>query len=288
MLEQKNHNRGKTSRHPNFRYEHDSVWSSLPMRLIIVVSLTFVIVLAYDQFHGKRNLQAVTANPPRPSSEGLAEPATKPTNLDVSTTARQTQAANRTDNTKTVNVAQQPRQMPANPPPIPAEKVFETYQYVMEKDSFGNMMGLGSINGKNVMFLADTGATTVVVPEKLANKIGLRKGVPIPFKTGGGVIVHYATTLDSLTLGKIEIRNVAAAINPAMQDEFVLLGMSALGLMDVQIDRGNLVLKYRASPSDAVEPKPIVNDEPFKRSYKDCAKQGNKFDKNTLDCLNGK
>ena len=158
----------------------------------------------------------------------------------------------------------------------------------MERDRFGNMVGSGFINGKNVNFLADTGATMVVIPEKIAQQIGLKKGAAVPFKTGGGVIMHYVTNLDTLTLGRIEMRNVAAAINPAMQDEIVLLGMSALGLMDIQMEQGNMVLKYKTTDTETDEgPEPVI-DEPFKRSYKDCAGQGNKYDQKTLDCLRGK
>jgi hypothetical protein len=104
------------------------------------------------------------------------------------------------------------------------------------------------------------------------------------FNTGGGSVTHYATTLDRMTLGQIELRNVEAAINPAMQQEVVLLGMNVLGLLDMQLEQGKLVLKYQqASASEG-----IVVEEAFKRSSRDCVSHGNKFDRQTLDCLKGK
>ncbi len=284
-MEQKNNSRGKANRHPNFRQEHDFAWSSLPMRLIFVVGFLFFVVLGYDQLRGNKNTSPANLSP---SVDGPADTAApnKPSPAKPKM-AKPTGMPNHAEATDSANTARA-RQVSANPQQSPDEKLFETMQFVMEKDSLGNIIGMGSINGKNVRFLADTGATMVVVPEKVANQIGLRKGAPIPFKTGGGIIIHYSTTLDTLTLGQIEIRNVAAAINPAMQDEIVLLGMSALGLMDMQMEKGNLILRYTSPFHDAVEPKPNIKDEPFKRSYKDCVKQGNKFDKKTLDCLEGK
>ena len=173
------------------------------------------------------------------------------------------------------------------PTPVPPELKGGTVQYVMQKDGNGNIFGFGAINGRQVRFLADTGANVVVVPEKLALGLGLSKGAPIAFKTGGGVIVHHATSLDSLSLGQIEMHHIPAAINPAMQDEIVLLGMSALGLMDMHMVQGNLVLTYKA-PITEIANQPAIRDEPFKRSSKDCAVQGNKFDQKALDCLRGK
>ena len=128
----------------------------------------------------------------------------------------------------------------------------------------------------------------MVIPEKLAQRIGLKKGAEMLFGTAGGSVIHHATTLDTLTLGRIEIRNVAAVINPAMREDFVLLGMSALGLMDMQLEQGKLVLKYKPAniPEEAGESSP--DEEPFKRTVKECVGQGNKFDKETLACLRGK
>lgn len=173
------------------------------------------------------------------------------------------------------------------PSPAEEEKPDTTVSFVMELNRSNNFMGQGSINGKQVTLLADTGASHVVVPEKIAQSIGLKKGQAMAFKTGGGTVPHYATTLDTLILGRIEMRNVPAAINPAMQEDFVLLGMSALALMDMQLDQGKLVLKYKPAESTAVAGDSARTVEPFRRSIKDCARKGNQFDRATLDCLKG-
>lgn len=93
------------------------------------------------------------------------------------------------------------------------------------------------INQKSVTLLADTGASVVVVPEKIAKKIGLRSGKPMQFRTAGGLVTNYATTLDNLTIGPIQIRNVEAVINPSMHEDFALLGMNVLALLHMTQQR---------------------------------------------------
>ncbi|MFZ4703148.1 MAG: retropepsin-like aspartic protease family protein [Candidatus Methylumidiphilus sp.] len=288
-MEQKNHYRDKANRHPNFRHEQDSIWSSFSVRLALLVGVLFCAVLGYDHLR-KRGGEAIpddhtsslmaTNNPPPDS------PTDDPAEKTRSAINQRVKLPNFVKADTPANLSR-PLQKAEIPPTSSFDKSATIYQYIMDRDSLGNIIGMGKINGVVVRFLADTGATTVVVPERLANQIGLKKGASIPYKTGGGIVVHYATTLDSLTLGQIEMRHVAAAINPSMQDEFVLLGMSALGLMDMQMDQGNLVLKYKASAPEGGETQPVA-DVPFKHSYRECVKGGNKFDKETLDCMRGK
>ena len=254
------------------------------MRLAWGMALLFCGVLAYDRLWGK------SATPPiATTAQAQLTLAAANADLPVATAAQSakkplTQA--RKPEPGIVYGATKPHRAEDEASQPPADESLVTVQYIMERDGAGNIIGYGFINGKAVRFLADTGATTVVVPEKIAQQLGLKKGNPLPFKTGGGIIIHHTTTLDTLTLGKIEMHNVAAAINPAMQDDLVLLGMSALELMDVQMEKGNLVLKYKGSAAGAAYQAPVI-DKPFKRSYKDCARQGNQFDQKTLDCLKG-
>jgi aspartyl protease family protein len=284
-LEQKNPYR-KTNRHANFRSKPDTLGFGMHVWLVVAVGVLFLIVMAYDRLRERENdpasrlaspKLAETSTPSEPSTDGARQAMSKPDHpVKLSASSVMVASPNPV-----------PHRVPENPPPAPLDNPIATFQYVMERDGFGNLVGFGSINGRDVRFLADTGATTVVIPEKIAQQIGLKKGAPLPFKTAGGIIVHFTTTLDTLKLGRIEMRNVSAAINPTMQDDIVLLGMSALGLMDMQMEQGHLVLKYKASVSEAAGPQPI-NDEPFKRSYKECANQGNQFTQETLDCLRGK
>ena len=158
----------------------------------------------------------------------------------------------------------------------------------LTRDRGGNYVGTGMINRKTVKLLVDTGASLVVIPEGIARQIGLKKGQAMNFKTAGGLTTHYATVLETLTIGPIQINQVAAAINPAMQEDFVLLGMNALELLRFSQEEGKLVLSYdpdkatgTAHEVDAEEP------APFRRSLEECGGATRTYDQRTLSCLQG-
>jgi len=92
----------------------------------------------------------------------------------------------------------------------------------------GHYFVSGAINRQPAEFLLDTGATDVVIPEDLAAQLQLRPGLPAQAMTANGVITVYSTTIDILSIGDIELRNVRASINPSMRGQSILLGMSAL------------------------------------------------------------
>ena len=69
---------------------------------------------------------------------------------------------------------------------------------------------------------------TPVIPEALADRAGLREGLPSQAMTANGVVTVYSTAVATLQLGDIALYDVRASVNPAMQGDTVLLGMSAL------------------------------------------------------------
>tara|TARA_R110002110_G_scaffold115322_2_gene286025 strand:- start:8678 stop:9226 length:549 start_codon:yes stop_codon:yes gene_type:complete len=99
---------------------------------------------------------------------------------------------------------------------------------IITRNRFNHYLAKGKINEYDVIFLLDTGASDVVIPGKLAEKIGLKKGTVGRANTAGGLIEIYRTKLSSITIGHIKINNVRASINPSMSGTEVLLGMSAL------------------------------------------------------------
>jgi len=107
----------------------------------------------------------------------------------------------------------------------------------------------GSINNTPVVFLLDTGASDVSVPEKLAQAIGLKRGRPMIYQTANGTITVYATRLDKVDLGGIVLGQVRASINPNMQGNKVLLGMSFLKHLEFTQRGDTLILKQYPSPS---------------------------------------
>lgn len=101
-------------------------------------------------------------------------------------------------------------------------------EVVLQQNRQGHYITNGTINGTEVTFLLDTGATNVSVPAHIAEKIGLQKGYPQPTITANGTIRVYQSWIDELTIGKIVLRDIDANINPHVTDDFILLGMSAL------------------------------------------------------------
>ena len=107
----------------------------------------------------------------------------------------------------------------------------------------GHYLATGQINGQAVTFLLDTGATQVAVPQQLARSLGLQPGAAIVINTANGRATAHRTRLDSLRLGDIVLRDVAALIVPGMEGDEVLLGMSALKQLEFSQKGGTLVLR---------------------------------------------
>ncbi len=101
-------------------------------------------------------------------------------------------------------------------------------EIVLQRNAYGHYVANGTINGKEVIFLLDTGATDVAIPESLADEIGLLKGQKILIKTANGNAKAYRTKLDSVALGEIERYNLNATILTNIDGKEVLLGMNFL------------------------------------------------------------
>ena len=114
-------------------------------------------------------------------------------------------------------------------------------EVVLEADRQGHFVATGQINGRDVRFLIDTGATLVSVPEALADRLGLEREAPIRLETAAGTVQGWLTRLDEVRLGDIVQRDVRAAINPG-RHESVLLGMSFLRELEMTQRSGELRL----------------------------------------------
>ena len=101
-------------------------------------------------------------------------------------------------------------------------------EVVLESSTFGHYVASGKINDTEVTFLVDTGASYVSVPERVAKKVGLKKGAEILVSTANGTISVYATTLNEVSIGDIKLYDIKADINPHMEGDEILLGMSFL------------------------------------------------------------
>lgn len=114
---------------------------------------------------------------------------------------------------------------------------------VLKRNRYGHYVTSGQINNQNVIFMLDTGATTVAVPNAVAQRLNLPQGKAIRVNTANGVATAYQTQIQKLTLGEIELYDVRASIVPGMQGEQILLGMSVLKQVEFSQIGDELTLK---------------------------------------------
>lgn len=98
------------------------------------------------------------------------------------------------------------------------------------------------INNQQVDVLVDTGATGVAISQKVADKLNLKSIDAVRTSTANGDTVSYMVRLESVKVGGVEAKNVAATIAPGLDGD-VLLGMSYLGRMDVRLFNNEMTIK---------------------------------------------
>jgi len=125
---------------------------------------------------------------------------------------------------------------------ITANAVGET-QLTLRRNRMGHYVAPGRIDGVPVVFLLDTGATHVAIPQDIAQKIGLERGLPMTSMTANGMTTSWMTELRSIELGPFEMSGVKAAIMPNMPGKEVLLGMSFLRHLELNQKGGQLILR---------------------------------------------
>lgn len=116
-------------------------------------------------------------------------------------------------------------------------------ELVLKRSWDGHYVFPGTINGRPVTFLLDTGATLVSVPAHLAGELGLKAGAHQRSITANGTVATRATRVDALAFGPFDLRGVPASLNPGMADDQVLLGMSVLKHLEFTQRGDTLILR---------------------------------------------
>lgn len=114
-------------------------------------------------------------------------------------------------------------------------------ELVLQRNRMGHYVAPGTINGRPVTFLLDTGATQVSVPAHLGPELGLQAGAAAQVMTANGTVTVRTTLIDELGLGPFRVRQVRSHLNPGMRDDQVLLGMSVLKHLEF-IQRGDTLI----------------------------------------------
>jgi aspartyl protease family protein len=114
---------------------------------------------------------------------------------------------------------------------------------LLKRNASGHYVAEGSINGRTVTFLIDTGATQVSLGPSLARALGLKLGMELMLETANGRVVGHQTRLDKIRVGPLEARNVRAVVTEGMRDDVVLLGMTFLRRVEFTQRGDTLVLR---------------------------------------------
>ncbi len=94
----------------------------------------------------------------------------------------------------------------------------------------GHFWARANINGVESRMLVDSGATVTTLSEDTAQRASVDRGtslLPVVMQTANGVVRADTGSIDRITLGGLEARNLKVAISPAMGNVDVL-GMNFL------------------------------------------------------------
>jgi aspartyl protease family protein len=117
---------------------------------------------------------------------------------------------------------------------------------VLTADSSGHFVQQGTINGKIMQFLVDTGATAVAIGMPMADRMGLnyKAGQPVRLGTANGTVMGWRIKLDNVRVQDVDVYGVDAVVTP--QDmPYVLLGNSFLTQFQMSRVNDQMVLEKR-------------------------------------------
>lgn len=110
----------------------------------------------------------------------------------------------------------------------------------------GHFITGGSINGRSVRFMVDTGATVLALGRDEAQRLGLDLSTARPAlsETANGTVAVQMLTLSRVRVGDVEVANVAAVVVPAAMP-YVLLGNSFLTRFQMRRENDVMRLEQR-------------------------------------------
>jgi len=126
--------------------------------------------------------------------------------------------------------------------PNTSEKLGDGGEISLLRDMSGHYRAEAFINGIKANILVDTGATDVSISKQFADQLGITSVAAIRTQTANGETVGYMTRLDSVKLGGIEERDIAAIIVNGLGTD-ILLGMSFLNRMDIRLNQGVMTIR---------------------------------------------
>ena len=114
---------------------------------------------------------------------------------------------------------------------------------LLKADASGHYRLEGAINGQPVQLLLDTGATRVTVPSQVATRLGLIATGRSRVNTAAGEIQVGTSQIESLAMGPLTLYDLSVFINPVADGEEILVGMNALGQLELRQKDRQLLLR---------------------------------------------
>jgi aspartyl protease family protein len=135
---------------------------------------------------------------------------------------------------------------PRNTPPPPRQESTSYRTVKLEAGRGGHFQVDARVDGRNIDFVVDTGASKVVLRESSAAKLGI---FPRPSEytgrssTANGVAAYAPVRLNRVDVNGISVYDVDAAVMPDSALHENLLGMTFLSRVKFSHDHGRLVLE---------------------------------------------
>lgn len=125
--------------------------------------------------------------------------------------------------------------------PGPAAEVRGAGYLELKQRPDGHYLVAGRLNGADVTYILDTGATLVALSDRTAARAGIQGCTPHGFKTANGMVQGCLGRAAELSFGGFQMHDVQVGVMPNMADE-VLLGMNVLRHFRIEQHDGTLRL----------------------------------------------
>lgn len=122
----------------------------------------------------------------------------------------------------------------------------QVYTVQVERAGTGMLVMVRLNDRVSAPFLIDTGASDVLVPQSVADELGLRIGPDTRrarYHTANGVVEQPVVLLDAVELGGARVEDVPASVSPNMR--VGLLGLSFFNHFRYEIDAAEGVVRMR-------------------------------------------
>ena len=132
--------------------------------------------------------------------------------------------------------------------------VSATYQAVERrevrilKDPRGGYFVDGLINGQPIRFLVDTGATSIAMSERHAEKLGIQHRVDgrrVGVATASGTASAHRINLKSVSIAGLRLNDIRAVVIDGDSPRYVLLGMNVLTQFEMDQRENLLILRTK-------------------------------------------